>query len=167
MIHDVEKEGMVQKMKAIRNSVKAVIVENERILVTKCVFRDGEVGYLFAGGGQEAGETFTDALVRECHEELGAKVSVGELVWVREYIGKNHEFAEWDQEVHQIEYYFRCSLETPVDLSKATNIDEVQVGVEWLELSKLQEYNIYPRKIGECIDLNGKITSSLYVGDVN
>ncbi|MDF2484677.1 MAG: hypothetical protein K0R46_845 [Herbinix sp.] len=154
-------------MKPIRNSVKAIIIDQGKLLVTECDFKDGKVSYLFAGGGQEAGETFADALQRECYEELGAKVSIGELVWIREYIGKNHEFAESDSDIHQIEYYFVCRLETPIDLEKATNLDQVQVGVAWLELSKLKEYNIYPKKIIECIDVNGNITSSLYIGDVN
>lgn len=154
-------------MKHIRNSVKAIIVENGKILVNKCEFRKGEVAYIFSGGGQELGETFTDALRRECLEELGAQISIGELVWIREYIGKNHEFAEWDKDVHQIEYYFKCKLETPVDLNKATNLDTVQVGCEWLELSKLKDYKIYPRKIIDCLDMYGNIVSPIYVGDVN
>ena len=154
-------------MKPIRNSIKAIIIEDGRLLVNKCDFGDGKVTYIFSGGGQEPGETFTEALQRECYEELGAKVSIGELVWIREYIGKNHEFAQSDYEVHQIEYYFLCKLETPVDLEKATNLDKVQVGIAWLELSKLNEYNIYPKKIKECIDFKGNVVSSVYMGDVN
>lgn len=154
-------------MKNIRNSVKAIIIEDRKILVNKCDFKDGKVTYIFSGGGQEPGETFTDTLERECYEELGAKVRVGELVWVREYIGRNHEFAEYDYDVHQIEYYFICKLETPVDLEKASNPDTTQVGIAWLELANLKEYNIYPKIIKECIDVNGNIISSLYMGDVN
>jgi ADP-ribose pyrophosphatase YjhB (NUDIX family) len=154
-------------MKPIRNSVKAIIIENGKVLLNKCDFNDGKTSYLFSGGGQEIGETFVEALKRECLEELGAQVSVGELVWVREYIGKNHQFAESDSDMHQIEYYFTCKLETPVDLSKATNLDTVQVGVEWLDLSKLKEYTIYPAAMAECMDENGKIISPIYVGDVN
>lgn len=33
------------------------------------------------GGKVEPGESETQALVRECHEELGASVDVGELFW--------------------------------------------------------------------------------------
>jgi len=154
-------------MKNIRNSVKAIIIEDGKILVNECDFKDGKITYIFSGGGQEPGETFKDTLERECYEELGAKVSVGELVWIREYIGKNHEFAKWDSDVHQIEYYFICKLETPVSLEKATNLDTVQVGVAWLELSNLKEYNIYPKIFKECIDVNGNIISPLYMGDVN
>lgn len=154
-------------MKPIRNSVKAIIIENGKILLNKCDFNDGKIAYLFSGGGQEFGETFVEALKRECLEELGAQVSVGELVWVREYIGKNHQFAESDSDMHQVEYYFTCKLETPVDLTKATNLDAVQVGVEWLDISRLKEYIIYPAAFANSIDENGKMISNIYVGDVN
>jgi 8-oxo-dGTP diphosphatase len=154
-------------MVAIRNSVKAIIIENKKLLLTVCDFKDGKTTYIFSGGGQEIGETFVQTLQRECLEELGAKVKVGELVWIREYIGKNHEFAECDSEVHQVEYYFKCQLETPVDLSKATQLDKVQIGVEWLELSRLKEYDIYPQKIKDCINEDGNIISPIYIGGVN
>jgi 8-oxo-dGTP diphosphatase len=36
----------------------------------------------FVGGKVEAGETRQEALVRECREELGILVEVGELFWV-------------------------------------------------------------------------------------
>ncbi len=154
-------------MGSIRNSIKAIIIEDGKVLVNRCDFNNGKVTFIFSGGGQESGETFTETLKRECFEELGAKIKVGELVWVREYIGKNHEFAEWDYDVHQIEYYFNCQLETPIDLDKATQLDRTQVGVDWLELSKLKDYNIYPKAIVDCIDENGNIISALYIGDVN
>lgn len=154
-------------MKGIRNSVKAIIIEEGKLLLTKCDFGDGKPSYLFSGGGQEPGETFIETLKRECIEELGAKVSVGELAWIREYIGKNHEFAEQDQEVHQVEYYFICTLDTPVDLAKATNLDVVQTGVEWINLTDLEDYNIYPKAIREHLDTKGNILPPVYAGDVN
>lgn len=77
----------------------------QKCSLNECDFNDGKQTYIFAGGGQEVGETFVEALQRECYEELGAKINVGELVWIREYIGKNREFADCDYDVHQIEYY--------------------------------------------------------------
>ncbi|YCI79744.1 hypothetical protein M1D47_21395 [Bacillus sp. R1-10] len=32
-----------------------------------------------------------NALLRECMEEVGEEVEIGELLHIREYIGKNHE----------------------------------------------------------------------------
>ncbi|WP_246070554.1 NUDIX domain-containing protein [Paenibacillus kobensis] len=98
-------------MKPIRNSAKAIIIEDGKVLLTKNQDDNGFF-YLFPGGGQEQGEQLSDAVYRECIEEIGQQVVVGDLIYVREYIGKNHEFAAWDSEIHQVEFYFKCSLKT-------------------------------------------------------
>jgi 8-oxo-dGTP diphosphatase len=74
----------------IRNFVKALIVQEGKLLVTKNNDEEGEF-YLCPGGGQEHGETFHETLQRECMEEIGQEVEIGELLFIREYIGKSHE----------------------------------------------------------------------------
>jgi ADP-ribose pyrophosphatase YjhB (NUDIX family) len=66
--------------------------------------------YLFPGGGQEHGETIHNELLRECIEEVGKEVEIGELLHIREYIGKNHVHSSFDFNVHQVEYYLVCNL---------------------------------------------------------
>jgi len=69
-----------QSMISLRNSVKAIIIEKNKILFIQQKAPDtGEVFYVLPGGGQNGGETFIDTIKRECLEELGADVSVGEL----------------------------------------------------------------------------------------
>ncbi|WP_138754994.1 NUDIX domain-containing protein [Paenibacillus sinopodophylli] len=152
-------------MRPIRNSAKAVIIQNEKILLTK---NQDDLGffYLFPGGGQDHGEELKDAVKRECLEELGEEVKVSELVYVREYIGKNHEFAQWDSDLHQVEFYFNCSLtsEEPTFL-KATNPDKDQVGVEWIEIKKLEEIRLYPKTLNKMI--NQSDINIHYLGDVS
>lgn len=152
-------------MKPIRNSAKAVIIQNEKILLTK---NKDDFGffYLFPGGGQDHGEELKDAVKRECLEELGEKVEVSELVYVREYIGKNHEFAKLDSDFHQVEFYFNCSLtsEEPTFLN-GTNPDNDQVGVEWIEIKNLDEIRLYPKALSKIIkQYDFEIR---YLGDVN
>lgn len=152
-------------MKPIRNSAKAVIIENEKVLLTK---NKDDFGffYLFPGGGQDLGEQLKDAVKRECLEELGEKVEVNELVYVREYIGKNHEFAKWDSEIHQVEFYFKCSLALEQStFLNGTNPDSNQVGVEWIEIKKLDEIRLYPKALSKMIKQNDSIIC--YLGDVN
>ncbi|WP_434369265.1 hypothetical protein [Peribacillus frigoritolerans] len=43
-------------------------------------------------------------------EEVGEEVEIGELLHIREDIGKNHEHSSFDFHVHQVEYYFVCNL---------------------------------------------------------
>jgi ADP-ribose pyrophosphatase YjhB (NUDIX family) len=154
-------------MGAIRNSAKAVILREGRVLLTRNRDPGGDF-YLFPGGGQEFGEVLKDAVFRECVEEIGAEVIVGDLLHVREYIGKNHEFAEWDAGAHQVEFYFECRLKEPTaNLSQGTNPDADQTGVEWVELERLEQIRLYPKAMGEIVRNKSGVERGRYLGDVN
>ena len=101
-------EGRVSEM-GIRNSAKAVIVKEGKLLTIK-IQENGETYYILPGGGQEHGENLHQALERECKEELGALIEIGELIFVREYIGKNHELSSYHSHVHQTEFMFLCNV---------------------------------------------------------
>ncbi|ETT32472.1 NUDIX hydrolase [Paenibacillus sp. FSL R5-192] len=152
-------------MKPIRNSAKAIIVQDGRLLVIRLEDQYG-TAYVFPGGGQEKGEELKDAVARECLEEIGQAVNVGELLHIREYIGKNHEFAEWDADIHQVEFYFACSLIDPeATVFEGSNPDDHQVAVEWIALEELSQIRLYPKTIGELLLQSG--SSSIYLGDLN
>lgn len=152
-------------MRPIRNSAKAVIIHNEHVLLTKNEDDRGSF-YLFPGGGQEHGESLHEAVRRECIEEIGQEVIVNDLLYVREYIGKNHQFAEWDSDVHQVEFYFSCELkEQAADIANGINPDEMQIGVEWVKFSDLEHIRVYPQILAPI--LIGKLRSGAYLGDVN
>ncbi|OAX45347.1 NUDIX domain-containing protein [Paenibacillus sp. AD87] len=152
-------------MKPIRNSAKAVIVQDGRLLVIRLEDQYGDA-YVFPGGGQEKGEELKDAVARECLEEIGQAVTVGELLHIREYIGKNHEFAEWDADVHQVEFYFECRLiDSKATIFEGSNPDDHQVAVEWISLEELSKVRLYPKTIGEL--LQNKNSSRIYLGDLN
>lgn len=78
----------------MRNVVRAIIIENDSILVLKRV-KNGETYWVFPGGGIDDGESNADALVRECEEELGLVVEV--LKQAFENIFVNKEFGEQDE----------------------------------------------------------------------
>ncbi|WP_017690979.1 NUDIX domain-containing protein [Paenibacillus sp. PAMC 26794] len=152
-------------MKPIRNSAKAVIVQSGRLLVIRLEDQYG-TAYVFPGGGQEKGEELKDAVARECLEEIGQPVNVGELLHIREYIGKNHEFAEWDADIHQVEFYFACSLiDSEATVFEGSNPDDHQVAVEWIALEELSQIRLYPKTIGELLLTSD--SSSIYLGDLN
>jgi 8-oxo-dGTP pyrophosphatase MutT (NUDIX family) len=149
-------------MYPVRNSVKAIIVREGRLLCIRK--RDGEGPYyLLPGGGQEKGETFPETARRECLEELGAEVEVGGLRFIREYIGRNHEFAATD-DAHQVEFMFECRLLTEPDPARASQPDSDQEGLEWVELAAGPKARVYPRVLLE--RLLGR-HGELYWGDVN
>ena len=152
---------------SIRNSAKAIIISGDKILLTKNQDDEGDF-YLFPGGGQGHGETIHDALSRECMEEVGEEVEIGELLHIREYIGKNHVHSSFDFHVYQVEYYFVCYLVKEKNNKAPTNPDSHQVGVEWIHINDLLQYRIYPKELREYIILIvNHQKSPVYLGDIN
>jgi 8-oxo-dGTP pyrophosphatase MutT (NUDIX family) len=153
---------------SIRNSAKAIIIKDSRVLLTKNVDEEGHF-YLFSGGGQDHGEVLSNTVKRECIEEIGEKVEVKDLLHIREYIGKNHEYAYYDSHVHQIEYYFVCHISTEQNGSSVpSNPDSHQVGIEWVPIYDLMDFRIYPKGIREYIQEYGnKKGNTVYLGDIN
>lgn len=152
----------------IRNSAKAVILKDAKLLLTKNLDKDG-VFYIFPGGGQDHGEALTDTVKRECLEEVGAAVEVGQLLHIREYIGKNHEHTAFDAGMHQIEYYFLCELlHKESGFAVPTNPDTHQLGIEWVAVEQLPTCRIYPNAIVPFMqDLIDDKRGAVYLGDVN
>jgi len=111
----------------VRNSAKAVIMKDGCVLLTKNQ-HEQEIFYLFPGGGQEHGETLEEAVKRECIEEIGQEVVVRELLHVREYIGRNHEHAFFDQNGCSPlpEDYYLLSLATSFEQSPQVGCRQIE-----------------------------------------
>lgn len=152
-----------------RNSIKAVIIRDEAILLT--VNRDqwGEF-LLLPGGGQDFGESMVEALHRECREELGCEVIVGDLIGARDYIGAHHEFAEYDSHFHQVEIIFRCDVAPGCEAHMGPLADDegdwAQTGIEWVPLADLPQRRIYPSVLREWLRCLPE-PEKRYLGDVN
>lgn len=150
----------------IRNSAKAVIVKDGHLLALKIQESSG-IYYILPGGGQEHGENLHQALERECKEELGAEVEVGELIFVREYIGKNHELAAYHSHAHQTEFMFLCNVVQDT-FDNGSRPDKGQIGTEWLPIHELLEYKLYPQTLRtHLISYFGNEKTKTYVGDIN
>jgi 8-oxo-dGTP diphosphatase len=126
--------------------------------------------YSFPTGGQETGETLVQAVQREVLEEVGCEIVVGPLLWVREYIGKHHENADLEGDVHVVCHLFHCTMNPVSQIFQGMAPDPDQEGVEWLPLQQLTTYRFHPQAlISSLIELEQRTPSSvpLYVGDVN
>jgi 8-oxo-dGTP diphosphatase len=120
----------------IRNSAKAVIIVDNKLLVTK--MNDGKIFYLLPGGGQNPGEILTNTLERECNEEVQYHVKVNELLFVRESFD--------DAETQRVEFIFHCTIVGEVE--NCTPIfDTTQCGLEWLDINELSSLPLYPEEI--------------------
>jgi len=150
----------------IRTAVRAVIIRDGTLLAVKMKDRDG-VFYILPGGGQKAGETFFDTLKRECMEEIGVNIRIGDFLFVREYIGRNHIFRYRHSNFHQVEAVFRCFVEDVNEVRVGDEQDMRQIGVEWLPLDTLGDVRFFPKVLASFFK-DGEIdVPRHYLGDVN
>lgn len=150
----------------VRTAARAVIIHEGRLLTVKMRDRDGPF-YVLPGGGQRSGETLPETLKRECMEEIGVLVVVEELLYVREYIGRNHNFKHRHANFHQLESVFRCSIADPSKVCVGKEQDMRQIGIEWIPLEELESSRFFPQAIvGFFRDGNIHVPRH-YLGDVN
>jgi len=154
-------------MYPIRTSAKAIIVNNKRILLIRKE-QDEKVYYTFPGGGQNHNESLEETVKRECLEEVGYDVLVGDIIFIRDYIANNHEFRDKSPDFHQLEMMFECTVLNINDQHEITEADENQTGMVWLSVDEIPTANIYPKAIRKSLVkyLSGKITKG-YLGAVN
>ena len=150
----------------VRTSVKAVIIQNNQILLQ--IKRDVLSQYaVLPGGGQHKGETLPEALRRECLEEINADVEVGDLLFVRDYISDHHEFAASSGHVHQVEFLFACTLAEDYQPCSGPEPDRGQQQVLWVPLEALEQANFYPRALVPHLLKLSAPDRPVYLGDVN
>ena len=125
----------------VRNSAKAIVLHEGRILVNRCVSRFGDY-YALPGGGQEECETLVEAVRRELLEETGLRVAPMRLSGIYERVCNNRE----EGVSHKVYFIFLCRLESE-DGAPPTGRDRFQVGMEWIDASELRRRNLFPRAI--------------------
>ncbi|MEA5039649.1 MAG: NUDIX domain-containing protein [Clostridiaceae bacterium] len=118
---------------------------------------NGDIFYIMPGGGQDPEELLTDAVIRECAEELGVVVTVKDLAFVVE--GMHGE------SFHRVDLVFLCKYVS--DIPKAQlHGDTNQVGVEWLTIDGLENQPLYPSKLRkQIINLYNSLPADIYLGD--
>jgi len=151
-------------MNNVRVSAKAVIIRDGKLLAMKHKSDDGDY-FILPGGGQRNGEDLSSAVRRECLEEAGIRIEVGDVVFIRDYIADNHEFAEYSPGFHQVEIMFSCDILNDNEIGMGGCMDDKQVGIAWLPLNNLEQMNLYPKILKSVIGNPG--TKIIYLGDAN
>ncbi|KQI69102.1 NUDIX hydrolase [Loktanella sp. 3ANDIMAR09] len=85
-----------------RIAVRAVLVENDRLLVVNA-YKGRDDLWCAPGGGAEAHASLHDNLRREMIEETGLRVDIGPVCLV-------NEFHDPERDMHQVDIYFRCTV---------------------------------------------------------
>ena len=150
----------------VRTAARAVILRGDEILAVRIRTEEGEF-LVLPGGGQNHGETLRDTVQREVLEELGLKVVPQGLLYLREYVGKNHAMHRIHGHFHQVEAVFQCDCADFGPIGEGRERDRRQVGFEWLPLAKLADFPLSPPGLGEVIGRFLDSGGAIYLGDVH
>ncbi|AWL29773.1 NUDIX domain-containing protein [Acinetobacter defluvii] len=127
-----------------RMSSHAVICNAQKqILMLKANYADCAWG--LPGGGLDVGETIHEALIRECHEEIGCDVQV-------EYLSGVYFHAS----VNSHAFIFKCSL---LENAKIQLSDE-HSAYRWLSLDELS--TVQKIRIEDCLSFHGTVQSRAF-----
>ena len=152
---------------SIRNTAKAIIIKDGKILVNRC--HDKQFGDYFSlpGGGQHQYETLQDAVVRECLEETGYAVTPVRYAALCETIFTNAEYRKKHPDhTHRMYHVFICEI-TDAKPVIATEKDNAQVGSEWIDINWIaaaDSTRLFPMAVGENIQAILEGTSPVFLG---
>ena len=136
---------------AIRNSAKALIINDNKVLLIKNqntlddIAHDllaGTIYYTLPGGGQNQYETLEETVKRECLEETGYTVEVDRLAVICEEIWMNDKFRqEHENYTHKIYFIFICRLaDKPMEEANEKDFD--MIGTEWVDINKVKDIRL-------------------------
>jgi len=148
-----------------KNSAKAIIIDNDKVLLSKKKYEDGSIIYTLPGGTQESGETLEQAVIREVYEEVAAKVSVIKLLNIYEH-QRNSKKHHGDIS-HKIEFAFLCHLNDVYQPKMGDTPDPHQVAVEWKNVNSLSQLTLSPKRLPEIITRYMTLDANIYLGDIS
>ncbi|AFS78293.1 NUDIX hydrolase domain-containing protein [Gottschalkia acidurici 9a] len=140
----------------IRNSAKALIIKDGKMLASK-INDNGEVFYVMPGGGQDSEELLSDAVKRECAEEMGIMVEPKSLEFVVEGM--------YGEPFHRVDLVFLCDYIGEIKNAKILG-DKNQVGFEWISIENLMNEPLYPSKLrSQIIRFFNSEKTDVYLGN--
>lgn len=129
---------------SIRSTAKAIILNENHILLNKCFDEYHGDYYSLPGGGQDTYETLHEAIIRECLEETGHNVIPVRFSALYEEICENPKTIElYPEYIHKMYHIFICKLKNEETVSP-TEIDDMQLKSEWINISDLKKIRIMP-----------------------
>ena len=134
----------------MNNGVRAIIIEDGKVLLMHR-FRDGQEYWVFPGGGAEESDiNLEEALKRECLEEIGVEVSVGDLFFKKPSLAP--------KTMGRMELFYNCKIIGGIVGSGTgpewTGRDIKEYGtyeIIWLNLNEIKDKNVYPLELRDKI----------------
>ena len=146
----------------IRNAARALIERDGRILLLRKESEFRGIQYALPGGAQELYETLGDALLRECEEEVGARVEITGFLHVAEH------FKDRDTQPptvrHLVEFVFRCSVPGDYEAHNGPKPDKHQVAVEWVPAERLASASLTNPYLLDLLGQPAKPVCETYLG---
>jgi ADP-ribose pyrophosphatase YjhB (NUDIX family) len=149
----------------IRNAARALILQDNNILLLrKDGYEQGE-RYALPGGGQDLGETLEQALTRECMEEIDTRVEIRDLVYVADYF-KPRDTSPKSMR-HLVEFLFVCAVPGDYAPRNGHHPDKHQVEVVWASLDELADMPLYPRSLIPYLAGSRESAGTVYLGTID
>lgn len=127
--------------KSPRLAVRAIIVHEGRLLLVNAWPGNKSKLLCAPGGGAEPGSSLPDNLIREVFEETGLTVRVGAPCLVNEFHDPASGF-------HQVEIFFRCTLEGHADVPDRWQDPENIVNRHiWASATDLNDLMVKPDRL--------------------
>ncbi|WP_299686175.1 NUDIX domain-containing protein [uncultured Tateyamaria sp.] len=129
--------------KSPRLAVRAIIVEDDRLLMVNA-FPDGQSPLMCVpGGGVNVGTSLPDNLIREVFEETGLHVTVGAPCLL-------NEFHDPESQFHQVDVFFHCTLAVGSPRPTAwTDPEAIVTERRWLTAEALAQTPHKPDSLGD------------------
>ena len=156
---------MADLLPEIRNTTRALIIQDDKILLLKKLGGGRGERYALPGGAQDTGETLSDALNRECEEEIAAPVEVGELLHVVEFYKIKDRQPPVRQ--HLIEFLFLCRIASDYIPQNGPHPDKHQVDVVWTPINELSRLTLFPDYLTDVVSGLVNESGDVYLGAFN
>ena len=132
---------------SVRSTVKAIILNDGKVLLNRCNDPNNGNYYSLPGGGQQQYETLEEAILRECLEETGYTVAPVRFAALFEEICDD-PFVQKKYAVyaHKMLHIFICKLASDVVI-EPTETDSLQISSEWIDIKKINEINLLPKVV--------------------
>jgi ADP-ribose pyrophosphatase YjhB (NUDIX family) len=146
----------------IRNAVRAVIVRDQAVLMQKKWAEHRGTWYTLPGGGQDVHETLTQALMRECEEEIGSSVEIGQLLAIADFYKQRD--TDYPSVRHLVEFLFGCSLPASYQPVSGYHPDKHQIDVVWVPFVDINSHEIFPKGLAPHLPALTQLKTTTYLG---